>query len=284
MPARVLVVDGNPAAATARIVALGGRPYGEGYADALRFFQPDLGTTVLHVADGETLPAGVALADFDGIAWTGSALSAYGDKPEVRRQIEFARAAHASGVPAFGSCWGQQIVCQALGGQVRPNPKGIEIGVARDITLTEAGKAHPMLSSKPQRYDALAIHRDEVCALPAGATVLAKNGMSDIQAVQIADGAGDFWGVQYHPEFDLRTIAVLLRRDAAAVVRQGLYRDEEAAVMAAMDFDALHDDPANAALAAKRGLGPGLLDPGRRMAELGAWLRVKVQPRATRHA
>lgn len=282
MAARVLILNGNPAAATARIVALGGRPYGEGYAEALRFFAPDLAVTVLDAADGETLPRGAALKDYDGVAWTGSALSAYQDVPEVRRQIELARAVHASGVSTFGSCWGQQIVCQALGGQVRANPNGIEIGVARGIVLTRVGRAHAMFAGRPASFDALAIHRDEVCALPEGAIVLARNSMSNIQAVAIEGGTGDFWGVQYHPEFDLATIAVLLRRDARAVVAQGLYPDEEAVSAAAADFSALHDNPSDTALAAKHGLGADILKPEVRMTELGAWLRAKVLPRAAR--
>ena len=50
MSARVLITNGNPMDATARIAALGGRPYGEGYADALRFFEPELDITILDAA------------------------------------------------------------------------------------------------------------------------------------------------------------------------------------------------------------------------------------------
>lgn len=280
MPARVLVINGNPADSTAKIVTLGGRPYGEGYADALRHFEPDLNVTILNAADGETLPAGVALSDFHGVAWTGSALSAYEDRPEVARQIELARAAHAVGVPSFGSCWGQQIVCQALGGEVRSNPKGTEIGVARSITRTKDGEGHPMFTGKPDPFDALAIHRDEVVTLPEGARVLASNNMSVIQAVDFAEGEGDFWGVQYHPEFDLHLMAILFRRDEDTLLKQKLYADGAAVTRAIEDFEALNANPSDAALAAAHGLGQAIINPSCRMAELGNWLRLRVLPRA----
>ena len=45
--------------------------------------------------DGGGLPAGLAMDDCSGVAWTGSPLSAYNDDPIVRHQIAFARAAFA---------------------------------------------------------------------------------------------------------------------------------------------------------------------------------------------
>ncbi len=279
MPPRILIINGNNAEGTGKIVALGGPVYGENYAQALRFFEPDLDITILDAADGDTLPAGTGLADFDGIAWTGSALSAYEDRPEVTRQIELAKAVHGAGVPCFGSCWGQQIMCQALGGEVRANPKGIEIGVARAIARNEAGGSHPMFAGKAKSFDALAIHRDEVVTLPQGARVLASNAMSDIQALELAEAAGDFWGVQYHPEFDLALIAVLYRRDEAAILKQGLYQDSAGVAGAIADFGALHANPGDEAAAARQGLGPEILDPALRMAELGNWLRIRVLAR-----
>ena len=285
MPARILVINGNPRASTDRIVSLGGRPYGEGYTDALRFFEPDLDVTVLDAADGGRLPNSIAIADFDGAAWTGSALSAYWDQPAVRDQIELARAINDAGVPSFGSCWGQQIVCQALGGAVRANPKGIEIGVARRIVLTPEGRAHPMYDGKAAAFDALAIHKDEVESLPEGAVVLSGNALSDIQSVFIPgrDG-GDFWGVQYHPEFDLATIAVLIGRDKASLIEQGLFADESALLSLAEDYRALSADPGRKDLAWRYGIDATVLDPALRMAELGNWLRQKALPRAGRRA
>lgn len=239
-------------------------------------FEPDLDCTVLCAADSETLPPGIALTDFDGVAWTGSALSATSSEPPVRRQIELARQVFEAGVPCFGSCWGLQIVCAALGGTVRANPKGTEIGVARRIRLTPAGAAHAMHRDKGAVFDAVAIHRDEVATLPTGATVLATNAMSDIQAVEITNGRGRFWGVQYHPEFDLGTIRLLIERDRDDLIDQGLFRDHDDVRTLTADFGQLHDDPARKDLAWRYGLDAAVLDPFERMRELANWLRREV--------
>ncbi|RMF06102.1 MAG: type 1 glutamine amidotransferase [Alphaproteobacteria bacterium] len=280
MGARVLILDGNTDEGTAKIVSLGAQPYGEGYTAALRFFEPDLEVFVLRPANAESLPAGTALTDFDGIAWTGSPLSAYEARPEVARQIEMARAVHAAGVPCFGSCWGQQIMCQALGGEVRANPKGLEIGIARGITLTDAGMAHPMFARKSSPFDALCIHRDEVVTLPQGGRVLAHNAMSGIQAMELAGAQGNLWAVQYHPEFDFHLMAVLLHRDAQALVDQAICASPEEARALADAFERLHRDPADEAAAARLDAGRAVRDPAVRMAELGNWLREKVLPHA----
>jgi len=276
MPARILIVNGNTAEGNAKIVSLGGEPYGKNYTQALQFFEPDLDITVLNAADGESLPSGVTLDDFDGIAWTGSLLSAYWEQIEVTRQIELAKAVHASRIPCFGSCWGQQIMCHALGGEVRANPKGLEIGLARDITLIPAGKGHPMFEGKSNPFDALAIHRDEVVSLPSGAVMLAGNAMSDIQAMELSGAAGNFWGVQYHPEFDLKHIAILYRRDEAALIEQGICHSPDEVAGIVRDFETLHADTYNQALIEKYDASPEVLDPALRMAELGNWLRHKV--------
>ena len=276
MPPRVLIVNGNTRAANARIVSLGGVASGDGYAEALHHFEPNLGCTVLNAADGETLPPGVALTDFDGVAWTGSALSAYRDEPAVRGQIDLARQVFDAGVPCVGSCWGLQIMCAALGGEVRANPKGVEVGIARRIELTAEGETHPMYDGKGPSFDAIAIHRDDVATIPNGATVLAANAMSQVQALAIDTEGGRFWGVQYHPEFDLATIALLIRRDQEDLIDQGLFRAADDVRSLTAHFAELHEEPTRKDLAWRYGLDGAVLDPAHRMRELANWLRLQV--------
>ena len=283
MPAHILIVDGAPSASQDLLEQSGGRRHGPNYAAALdsQAHQSVGGveTFVLAAADGATLPQGMALADFDGIAWTGSPLNAYHDTPAVTRQIEFARAAFQAGVPCFGSCWGLQVMMVALGGKVRLNPKGAESGVARSILLTEAGRAHPMYDGKPAVFDALCVHQDEVCDLPPGAVVLAGNAVSDVQAACLHDGERSFWGVQYHPEYDLLQISAMFRRSAQRLVDRGLFPTIEQAQTFAADLRALHDNPGRADLAWRYGISPDIIDPNRHRREFANWLRVEVAPR-----
>lgn len=283
LTANILIVDGAPSASQDLLVASGGRRHGPNYADALASqAHRSVGgveTYVLAAADGANLPQGMALGDFDGIAWTGSPLNAYHDTPAVNRQVEFARAAFQAGVPCFGSCWGLQVMMVALGGRVRLNPKGAEMGVARSIVLTDAGRAHPMYDGKAPVFDALCVHQDEVCDLPQGAMLLAGNGISDVQAASLRDGGRSFWGVQYHPEYDLLQMAAMFRRSAQRMVDRGYAASLETAEAFAADLRALHDDPGRKDLAWRYGIGADIIDADRHRLEFANWLRVEVAPR-----
>jgi GMP synthase (glutamine-hydrolysing) len=54
--------------------------------------------------------------------------------------------------------------------------------------------------------------------------VLAANPVSGIQAAEIRHGGGVFWGVQYHPEFDLFELACILERMTGVLVAEGFLR------------------------------------------------------------
>src|SRR4051812_25981545 len=89
----------------------------------------------------------------------------------------------SASVPVWGSCWGLQLAVMALGGSVRRSPRGRELPIARAITTTDAGRADPLLASRPAVFDALCSHLDEIETLPANSRILAGNEVSAIQAI-----------------------------------------------------------------------------------------------------
>jgi GMP synthase (glutamine-hydrolysing) len=275
---KILVVDGNTRETDAAHIAAGGNPTGEHYANVLRSLRGEVECSVLHPArpGGAALPTGAALAAFDGIAWTGSALNVYRDQPEVRAQIELSRAAFESGVPQFGSCWGLQVAAAAVGGTVRVNPLGRELGVARQIALTKAGAAHPMFAGKRTPFDAIAVHMDEISALPPSSSILAGNSVSRVQAAEIRHKEGVFWGTQYHPEYDLNEIATVILRYGERLVQAELFADMAALKAYVDDLRSLHADPGRQDIATRHGIGDDVLDPRRRRHELVQWLRLQV--------
>lgn len=281
---RLLVVEGNTAAARARAVASGGNVASEAYADVLRSLAPDAAVDICLPADpGANLPGESELAAYDGIVVTGSALNVYDGGPAIEPQVELMRAGFRSGTPMFGSCWGLQVATVAAGGTVRANPKGREIGVARKITVNETGARHPLLAGKPSSFDALCVHLDEVEARPEGMTVLAGNGVSDVQAAEIRHDGGIFWGVQYHPEYSFGEMAAVLRRYGQVMVDGGFVRDlaELDAVIAL--YDGLEADPGDSTLAWRLGVDGDVLDRDRRWRDIANWLEHLVRPtKATR--
>ncbi|MEA3175665.1 MAG: hypothetical protein QOF42_3076 [Gammaproteobacteria bacterium] len=277
--ARILVIDGNVAEVRARQVAALGYDSGSGYARVLRRIDPALQIDIVLAADAEPqFPAGVALADYGGVTMTGSALNIYNGGAPVTRQIELAKAVFAAGVPFFGSCWGLQVAVTAAGGEVRANTRGREFGFARRILLTEAGRAHPLFQGKPAAFEAPTVHKDEITALPPGATTLAVNDFG-LQAAVFQHGRGTFWGVQYHPEYDYADIAAAAERYGEAFVTEGMFRDIHALQDFANELRVLQSNPADASMLWKHGLGPAMRSETLRMLEIRNWLQTEVLPR-----
>jgi GMP synthase (glutamine-hydrolysing) len=260
MPPRILIAEGNAPDVRARQKAAGKPTNADGYVAVLRSLLPDVEYAVTQPADDNwTAPD---LSPFDGAVFTGSALHVYDATPQVTQQIVLARAIFDSGVPFFGSCWGLQVAAVAAGGVVKANPKGREVGLAREIRLTDAGRAHPMYRDKPHVFDAPAVHLDEIAQLPPEATVLAGNAMSAVQAVEIRHGRGVFWGVQYHPEFNAADVAGAVRRYGKLLIEEGLFASEAARDAVVRDLETRGEQ--------------GVLDPAFRLLELRNWLHARV--------
>lgn len=275
---RILVIDGNVAPVRARLTELLGYDSGTGYARVLQEIEPSLQVEILTAADGDRLPPGGGLAQFDGVTMTGSALNIYDVSPAVTRQIELARAVFAAGVPFFGSCWGLQVAVTAAGGEVRANPHGREFGFGRRIQLNEAGRLHRLFTGKPTVFEAPTIHKDSVVSLPVGAIALAHNDYG-IQAVSFACGRGQFWGVQYHPEYDYRDLAAIAERYGQTLVDEGMFADLPALRAFASDLTRLQADPMNGTLAWKHGLGAAQRCLSLRRIEIRNWLDTHVLSR-----
>ncbi|HZB37289.1 MAG TPA: type 1 glutamine amidotransferase [Beijerinckiaceae bacterium] len=283
MALRILVVEGNTRAARERHAVAYGLTPAQSYAATLQEIEKGVLCDIAHPADeGANLPDAGGLQSYDGVVLTGSALNIYDLAPAVTRQIELMRAVYASGTPAFGSCWGVQVGAVAAGGEVRKNPLGREVGFARNIAPSEAGRAHPMLAGRPGAYDAPAIHLDVIAVPPDGCTVLAANRMAGIQAAEIRVNGGALWGVQYHPEFSLAEIAAILDSRRQMLVSEGFCASLEEAGAYASELKALHADPARHGLAWRHGVDEQVLDPACRTIEIRNFIEHWVRPEKSR--
>ena len=276
----ILIAEGTPAVWQAERAHFGIPSNFSLFASAVQRHHPGIRCTLLNIADGEALPFGTALSDFDGVMIPGSPLHIYDLTPAVTRQIDFARAAFAAGVPVWGSCWGLQLAIVALGGSVRRNPRGRELPIARAITVTEAGRAHPLLASRPAVFDALCSHLDEIETLPPNSQVLAANELSAIQAIAIQTPCrGSFVGTQYHPEHTLAVSAALIEMRATELVEEGFGPSPSEIVAIAADLRALDAEPARRDLIWRYRIASEIMDPVRRTTEIVNWLRSVVEPR-----
>lgn len=278
---RLLVLDAYDAAGRRALARVGATASGELYRRMLLRHAPDARIDVASASDARLeLPAGVGLADYHGMAWTGSNLSlAEPERAPLRRQVELARAASRAGVARFGSCFAAQLAAVASGGRCAVHPRGREFGIARAIELTAEGRRHPLFRGRPTRFQAFTSHADQVSELPPGLTPLAANDWCAVQALA-AEGSAPFWAVQYHPEYDLCEIARLGLLRAEELVAQGRFPSLAALRAWAEAMQALQADPSQEALREELGLEAALLDPAQREIEVRNWIESVVRPRA----
>ena len=100
------------------------------------------------------------------------------------------------GIPLLGICYGQQTMCQQLGGKVEPGDHR-EFGRA-DITVKSASPFFEGIWTEGSDYPVWMSHGDRVVALPSGFDVIATSAGAPFAA--IADESRHYYGVQFHPE------------------------------------------------------------------------------------
>jgi GMP synthase (glutamine-hydrolysing) len=142
----------------------------------------------------EKLPA---LAPFAGVLMTGSPWSVTAPEPWMDAAASYMLDA-ARTRPVLGVCFGHQLLARALGGRVEKNPLGREAGTAR-VSLTPAGQRDPLFAGLPTTFAVQQTHEDHVALLPPGATLLAGNRFSPVQAFAVGEAVRC---VQFHPEMD----------------------------------------------------------------------------------
>ena len=270
---RILMMEGNTLKAQRMAADLGVMSASLVYTKAIRAHFPNIHIDVINAADqGQSLPAGTVMSDFDGLVISGSGLHAYDHRFEVTNQIDLLKQFSETGKPILGSCWGLQIAAIAGGGSVEKSPNGREIGIARKVWLTDAGKTHPYFKNKPQVFDAPCIHYDEVSALPTGSAILCSNSHSDIQGAVIPLGKSEVWAVQYHPEFDLEQLLGLYKLYAKDMVQQGFLTDKEVANRYSSDLDQLAKNREDKSLRWRLGIDDDILADTIRRAEIINWI------------
>lgn len=249
----ILILEGN----TPDICAAGNRG-AAGFEATIGALDASIRCTVLNPYDGAL--AVNALDGMAGVIFTGSGTAWSTDAPEAAPQRAAMEQVFKSGLPVWGSCNGMQLAACVLGGAVGASPNGLEVGLARDLQLTDAGKTHPMCAGRSTSFAVPCVHRDEVTALPKGATLLITNTHSPIQGFAYEQGGVSFWGVQYHPELTPARIADYLSQ------RDGIFTEKKYMI------DDLLAAETNADAAARLGadLSQTQLQP--RSNELANWL------------
>jgi GMP synthase (glutamine-hydrolysing) len=165
-------------------------------------------------------------ADFAAVVITGSPASVTEQAPWMVRAQSYVRHLVEEQIPLLGICFGHQLMAQALGGAVKANPRGREIGTVEVHKLA----ADPLFDGLPDRFLANATHVDTVVELPPGAMVVASTALESHAAVAFGELAR---GVQFHPEIDQKVMQGYVEVRRPLLLDEGL--DAEAILARAAD-------------------------------------------------
>jgi GMP synthase (glutamine-hydrolysing) len=272
---RFLIIDGYAPESRAELEKVGMTPAARLHARMLHRLKPDAACDIIFPSDPDVrVPVPDELCGYTGIIWTGCNKSlADADDQAVQIQLRLARDILKAEMPCWGTCWGIQIMAVAAGGKVERNPNGREMGLARKIRLTPAGRKHPMYAGKADVFDAFASHLDIVTKVPADALILAENDYADVQALAFSYGGGTFWGVQYHPDYDAREVARLMVVREDALISEAFFADKKDFETHINRLETLNANPRQKSLRWQLGMDEDVLSIDMRQREFANWLK-----------
>jgi GMP synthase-like glutamine amidotransferase len=164
------------------------------------------GHTLTYTRLFEPDPVFPALAEFNGLLILGGAMSVYDEAkfPWLAPEKAFLREVLRAGKITLAICLGAQLVAQALGGEVRPNPEP-EIGFWT-VRFSAKVLAHPLLRGWPDKATVLHWHVDTFTVPPGAVRV----GMSAGCAAQGYIWGDGIIGLQFHPEMTEEMVEKLM--------------------------------------------------------------------------
>lgn len=171
------------------------------------------------------------LHDYAGVFLGGSAFNVSdADKSPLQRRVEadlgrvLDRIVDAD-LPFLGMCYGIGSVTTHLGGVV-DRTYGEPVGAA-SITVTDAGRADPLLAGVPDTFEAFVGHKEACNGVPAGVELLATGAACPVQMYRVGRNV---YVTQYHPELDADDLEERMRIYQHA----GYFRPDELEDLVAM--------------------------------------------------
>jgi GMP synthase-like glutamine amidotransferase len=158
-----------------------------------------------YVCNNEDLPP---VDSFDWLMVMGGSQQAWdeGATPWLQEEKAFLSDTLAAGKIILGICFGAQLLAEALGGKLFPNPQK-EIGW-HEVSLTREGQESFLFQNIPSDFVTFHWHSDHF-SLPRSCTRLAGSKATENQA--FVDKDRPLVGLQFHPEYTRQMVTYYAR-------------------------------------------------------------------------
>lgn len=112
--------------------------------------------------------------------------------------------------PVLASCYGFQLVVQALGGKVERHEEYSEMEGSAKIKLTDNGIKDDLFGELDDVFRAVSIHKDSATKLPENVIILARTEKCPYHAIKVVDKP--FYATQFHAEIDKPDLIARIQR------------------------------------------------------------------------
>jgi len=199
----ILIVEGNDPKNSEFFKRVAKSSCSENLKNLVLKLEPNSKIDIINPArDDETKTALENIRNYHGIIFTGGAMRINDMTDDIKKHINFASDCFTQYNKILAICWGLQVCSVAAGGKVAPGKNGAHIGIASDIEINEEGKKNLIYKNKKLKFSSPAFNYDEVCEIPAGATLLSSDKVNNIMGLYFTSGNSKIWGLQYHPDYE----------------------------------------------------------------------------------
>jgi len=159
----------------------------------------------IYVCNNEKLPS---IDSFDWLMVMGGSQHAWDVEGNdwLQKEKEFVSKSLTAGKIILGICFGAQLLAEALGGKLLPNPQR-EIGW-HEVALNRQGQESFLFQDIPPSFVTFHWHNDHF-SLPQGCTRLAGSQATENQA--FVDKKCPSVGLQFHPEYTRQMVTYYAR-------------------------------------------------------------------------
>ena len=203
MSLNFLIVEGNNPKESEVFIKAAKASCSQNLKNLVLEFRPKANIKIINPGnDEETNEALENINQYHGIIFSGGAMRINDMTDEIKKHINFASNCFNHNKKILAICWGLQVCSTAAGGKVAPGKNGAHIGIASDVEINEEGQKNLIYKNKKQTFTTPAYNFDEVCEIPAGATLLSSDKVNNVMSVYFKSGNSEIWGLQYHPDYE----------------------------------------------------------------------------------